>query len=302
MTNQKPKIVVIVGPTASGKTPLAIELAKKFNGEVVSADSRQVYRGLDVGTEKISPKETQGIPHHLIDIVDVGAIYTSVDFRRDADTAIRDISGRGKLPIIAGGTFFYVDTLLGKVSPAEVEPDREFRAGLELKDTDVLFRMLENQDPRRALDIDSENRRRLIRALEIVNVLGNVPASKLEVCPYDVLMIGILTDPVELRARIRARAESAITRGLVEETKILIENGVSKERLKEIGLEYRLVLEFLDGMYDEATLIQKLEEKVWQYAKRQRTWLKRDQSIHWFSLSDTKKIFSTVTTFLQTTD
>jgi len=129
----KSKIIVIVGPTASGKTGLAIELAKKFDGEVISADSRQVYRGLDIGSAKVTPKETDGVPHHLLDVADPKEVYTAADFKRDALLAIDDIIARGKLPIICGGTFFYIDALLGKTSLPDVEPDEELRAELEEK-------------------------------------------------------------------------------------------------------------------------------------------------------------------------
>lgn len=295
----KPKLLIIVGATASGKTSLSIDLAKEFTGEIISADSRQVYRSLDVGTEKISPNEMQNIPHHLIDVVDVGTIYSARDFARDADVAIADISKRNKLPIIAGGTFFYIDVLLGRAKTAEVEPNEELREYLSDFSPEALYGQLEALDPKRAMGIDRHNKRRLIRALEIVSEQGTVPEIKDQECPYDVLLLGIERTREELRARIKARAEKALERGLVEETRKLLEATVSAGRLSEIGLEYRLVLQYLDGELTEEQLIEKLEQKVWQYAKRQLTWLKRDSTIEWVTPGKRDEIIKLVKNWLQ---
>ena len=295
----KPKVLVLVGPTASGKTALSIELAKHFSGEVISADSRQVYRALDIGTEKISPAEMQGVRHHLIDVVDVGTIYTAADFKRDATEAIGEICSRSHLPIIAGGTFFYVDVLLGKVPTADVEPNEELRAYLNDFNTEALYRQLEEVDPERAMNIDRHNKRRLIRALEIVAAKGLVPTTTSEQKQYDTLILGVERTRTELRTRIRARAEAALKRGLVAETKKLLEQQVSAGRLSEIGLEYRLVLAYLNGTLAESELVDQLEAKVWQYAKRQLTWLKRDTSIIWVDPLDREAIFSTVRDWLE---
>ncbi len=299
MISSKPKIVVVVGPTASGKTALAINIAKKFSGEVISSDSRQVYTGLDIGTEKVTPEEMSNIPHHLIDIVEPKIIYTAFDFKKDAEKAIQDIQQRGKLPIIAGGTFFYLDILLGRIKTPKVPPNPELRVELEKLDTASLYKRLEALDPRRASTIDSQNHRRLIRAIEIANSLGEVPKLKSIDCPYEVLMIGINTDKQELRTRLRKRAEEALTKGLVEETEQLLKTGVSRERLSEIGLEYRVVLDYLDNKLSPEELIQKLEEKNWQYAKKQLLWLKNDESIEWFNPEQAEDILNRVAEWLQ---
>ncbi|MFT7507364.1 MAG: tRNA dimethylallyltransferase [Acidimicrobiales bacterium] len=301
MNGTKPKVVVIVGPTASGKTALALTLAKKFSGEVISADSRQIYRRLDIGTEKITPEEMDSIPHHLIDVCDVETVYNASDFKDAGTQAITEICSHGNLPIIAGGTFFYIDTLLGKIVAPEVPPNPELRAHLEELSTEMLFAQLERTDPERSFTIDRDNKRRLIRALEIGQALGSVPKQHilLEDLPYDVLTIGIQTNKVELRARIRARAEQALTRGLIEETQELLDSGVTHERLSEIGHEYRIVLAYLAGSLDDQALIQKLEEKNWQYAKTQSTWLKRDDSIQWFEHDDIENITKAVATFIE---
>ena len=296
---KKSKLLVVVGPTASGKTSLSISLAKQFKGEIISADSRQVYRSLDIGTEKVTEKEMDGVQHHLIDVVDVGTVYSATDFKRDAEEVIRDCTNRGRLPIVAGGTFFYIDVLLGKAATADVEPNEELRDYLNDFNTEALYRQLETVDPVRASTIDKHNKRRLIRALEVVSAKGRVPQEADNDCPYDVLLLGIERSREELRARIRARAEAALTRGLVEETKDLLEQNVSAGRLSEIGLEYRLVLQYLNGELSDTELIQRLEEKVWQYAKRQLTWLKRDDAIRWVDPVDRERIFSTVETWLK---
>lgn len=293
----KPKLVVLVGPTASGKTALSIEIAKEFSGEVISADSRQVYERLDIGTEKVTAAEMQGIPHHLLDVVPPEVVYTAHDFKRDSAAAIEEILNRSRLPIVAGGTFFYVDMLLGKISTPDVPPDPALRAHLEELSTETLFTSLERLDPERAFHIDPNNKRRLMRALEIVKSEGKVPQLKVE-SPYDTLILGIKTDKTELRNRIRSRAEQAIERGLVTETKQLLKNGLSKERLSEIGLEYRIVLEYLDGELTDGEFIQKLEEKNWQYARKQLTWLKRDESIVWIDRTDTETVFTKIREFL----
>jgi tRNA dimethylallyltransferase len=299
-TPKKTKLIVIVGPTGSGKTSLSLLLAKEFNGEVISADSRQIYKKLDVGTEKITLEEMHGIPHHLIDLCDIDTIYTAFDFKKDAEEAISLIIENGHTPIIAGGTFFYIDTLLGTMSSAPVAPNRTLREELEKKTTEELFAELQTQDPTRASNIDQHNRRRLIRALEIVAAITTVPHTMTEAdCPYNVLKIGISVDKDVLRTRLRARAQGALERGLIEETQRLLAEGISKERLSEIGHEYRIVMEYLNGDFDKNVMLQKFEEKNWQYAKRQLMWLKRDTAIRWIAREDEEVIIEAVSTFLE---
>ena len=300
MIQKKSKIIVIVGPTASGKTGLSLLLAQQFVGEVINADSRQVYKGLDIGTEKIPHKEMGGIPHHLLSIVDINEVYTAMDFKNDAETAIAEITVRGNIPIIAGGTFFYIDTLLGKMSTSPVEPNWQLREELEKLPVEVLYKQLQEKDLRRGATIEKDNKRRLIRALEIVDTLSQVPEQNTKIeCPYDALTIGISVDKEMLKERLRLRAQSALTRGLVEETKSLLAAGVSKERLSEIGLQYKVVMEYIDDIITDTELIQKLGEKNWQYAKRQLLWLKRNKDIIWFERDETEKIVRQVHTFLQ---
>lgn len=315
---EKPKVIVIVGPTASGKTALSLLLAKQFSGEIINADSRQVYKKLDVGTEKITKEEMGGIPHHLLSIVDINTVYTAMDFKKDAEIAIAEITTRRNLPIIAGGTFFYIDTLLGKMGTSPVEPNWKLRAELEKHSSETLFKLLQVKDPRRSNTIEKDNKRRLIRALEIVHELQSVPEqNSKEESPYDVLTIGISVDKEVLKERLRTRAQDALIRGLIEETQSLLATRVSRDRLSEIGLQYKVVMEYLDSHSNtenrkaevrgqtpyspmtNAELIQKLGEKNWQYAKRQLLWLKRNEDIVWFKREETDAISTLVSEFLK---
>ncbi len=280
---QKPKLLSIVGPTGSGKTALSIELAKTFRGEVISADSRQVYRGMDLGTGKVTREEMAGVPHHLLDIADPKTdLYTGSDFARNAGAAITDIITRGKLPIIVGGTFFYTELLRGTMQSAPVAPNPRLRAELEEKTVIELYAMLAATDPRRAVVIDSENKRRLIRALEIIDSLGVVP----EVTPiesaYEWLTIGIAVPTEILNERIRERIIERLNQGMIEEISDLHTNGVSFERMEDFGLEYRYISRYLRGTLTREAMIEELTNKTRQFAKRQRMWLKRDPSITWF--------------------
>jgi tRNA dimethylallyltransferase len=297
MVKKRPKIIVIVGPTASGKTGLSLHIAQKIHGEIISADSRQVYRGLDIGTEKITAEEMGGIPHHLIDVADPKDIYTVSEWKSSAEHLITEISERGHVPIIVGGTFFYIKTLLGASIP-EVAPNDALRAKLEALSTPELFSMLQKLDPERAKTIDADNPRRLVRALEIIDTLGSVPERTHE-NPYDALIIGITHEPEELKKRISKRLGETLDKGLIEETEKILAEGVSKERLEEIGLEYRVALEYLDGILTKEECEKKLIQKVWQYAKRQLTWLKKMNDVHWYTLDEKEKILKDVRGFLK---
>ncbi len=294
----KPKVLVIVGPTASGKTSLSIELAKKFDGEVISADSRQVYRGLDIGTGKVTTEEMQGIPHHLLDVAEPIDTYTVADFVRDGRNATDGILSRGKLPVVVGGTFLYVDALLGKISTPEVPPNEMLRAKLELLTKETLFKMLEDRDPERALRIDKSNKRRLIRALEIIDAIGVVPKAQSEEL-YNTLTIGIDIEKETLQKNIHDRLISRIQKGMIEEVQSLHTKGLSYERLKELGIEYKYIAEYLEAKISKEEMLSQIEIKSRQYAKRQMTWLKRDKTIEWISSDDTRGFGTVVSEFLK---
>ena len=299
----KPKVISIVGPTASGKSALAVDLALLFNGEVISADSRQVYRELDLGSGKVTIEEMKGIPHHLLDVANLDYIYTGADFIKDANSAIFDILKREKLPIIAGGTFFYIELLKGESQSAPVEPNPTLRAELEQLSDEQLFAKLNTLDPERAQSIDSKNCRRLIRALEIIDSLGKVPTISKKESNYDFLTIGIKIDKDLLKQRIEQRLSDRLEKGMVEEVENLLKNGISPARLHDLGLEYRYITEYLEGKITYEKMKEKIVIKSLQFAKRQYTWLKRDKSIIWFDFPITlDKVENTVKNFLAITE
>jgi tRNA dimethylallyltransferase len=280
--NNKPKVVVIVGPTASGKTALSIELALKCNGEIISADSRQVYKGLDIGTGKVTREEMRGVGHHLLDVANPTETYTVHSYAEDARHAIHDILSRGKLPIIVGGTFLYIDALLGRVSTPEVLPNEKLRTELEKLTLQELTEHLAEIDPLRASSIDTKNKRRLVRAIEIVTALGVVPEIQSDEL-YASLSIGISIPKEELKRNIHSRLTARIENGMIEEVQNLLKNGLSHERLAELGIEYKCISGYLQNKITQEEMCSLIEVKSMQYAKRQMTWLKRDSTIVWVS-------------------
>lgn len=273
MTSQMTKILCIAGPTASGKSSRAVEEALRRNGEIISVDSRQVYRGLDIGTEKTSVEEMRGVPHYLIDIRDPQEMYSAGDFVHDATRLIAEISARGKLPILVGGTHFYFDALLHGL-PAQVDANPALREELERLPTEELYARVRRADARRAAELDPLNRRRLIRALEIIEAKGAVPPRLNLGEKYTVEWIVIDPPNEELRARIDERLASAIARGLVDEVR-RVREAVGDARLNELGLEYKIVGEYLRGECTEGSLLPTLSAKLWQYARRQKAWLRK---------------------------
>ncbi len=290
----KPKLLVILGPTAVGKSDLAVDLALKFNGEIISADSRQVYKGLDIGTGKITTAEMKGVPHHLLDVADPQQRFTAIDWKTLAEKATSEITARKKLPIICGGTGFYISTLIDNLGFPEVEADTEEQKKLETMSVDDLFKELKKVDPNRSATIDPKNKRRLARAILIARELGAVPPiSQPSEAPYDVCMIGINLPPEQLKERIRTRLIKRLDAGMIEEAQRLHDaqdaqgrpahSPLSFERMEELGLEYRYLSYFLKKELTREQLIETLSAKIWQYAKRQMTWFKRDQRIQWFT-------------------
>lgn len=268
----KGSIHLVAGPTASGKTARAVALAKELDGEVISVDSRQVYRMLDIGTEKITPEEMAGVPHHLIDIRDSKETYSAGDFVEDAERLIADIHSRGKTPILAGGTHFYFDALLYGLPP-ETPPDETLRADLEARTDEELMREIAAKDPERALRLDPKNRRRLIRALEIIAKHLRVP-ERPSTPRYEGTWIVLNPPKEELKERIARRLEEAFARGLIEEV-AQVREYVGDDRLNELGLEYRVVGEYLRGEREQEHLMPTLNAKLWHYARRQKAWLRK---------------------------
>ncbi|MDD5083510.1 MAG: tRNA (adenosine(37)-N6)-dimethylallyltransferase MiaA [Candidatus Moranbacteria bacterium] len=275
-TQPKPhRILAIVGPTASGKSSLAIELAKKYDGEIISADSRQIYRGMDIGTGKVTPEEQTLAKHHLIDIREPSEDYNVTDFKRDAATLIEDIQSRGKLPIICGGTLFWVQSLIDNQSFPAVPPNPKLRSELAPLSCEILFQKLQALDPKRAETIDAKNPIRLIRAIEIATAIGSVPALT-QTKPNENYFIIALNPPKEiLDANIKKRLEERFNEGMIDEVRNLNTQGISWERLEGFGLEYRWIALFLQGKIDEPAMKEKLRFNIIHYAKRQLTWLRR---------------------------
>ncbi|MEK9184430.1 MAG: tRNA (adenosine(37)-N6)-dimethylallyltransferase MiaA [Patescibacteria group bacterium] len=271
--NDELTLKCVVGPTASGKSARAVALAKELDGEVISVDSRQVYRMLDIGTEKTSTEEMEGIPHHLIDIRDPKDAYSAGDFMKDATSLISSIRARGKEPILAGGTHFYFDALLYGL-PIGTTPDPLFRTELEARSAESLMNEIRERDPRRASKIDPSNKRRLVRALEIIAEHGQVPVRDDAIPRYRVEWIVLDIEREELRDRIDKRLEKAFENGLIEEVE-RVRAYVGDDRLNELGLEYRMVGEFLRGERDQESLLPALSAKLWHYARHQKAWLRR---------------------------
>ncbi len=296
----KINIIVIVGPTASGKSDLAIRLAKKVRGEIISADSRQVYVGLDIGTgkvprDRIKNKELRikefysgGVRHHLLDVASPKRQFSVSRYKKLAEKAIRDIVKRGKVPIICGGTGLYIDTLLGKMPIPEVPPNWELRQKLEKKSTEELFAQLKKLDPSRAKTIDPSNPRRLIRALEIVlttkKPVPPLAPRRYPLAPsYTVLWLGINPGKEILAKRIEKRLDQRLKQGMIKEVSKLHQSGVSCERLESFGLEYRWVAQYLQKKIPPTEMRGGLLRNIVRYSKRQMTWFKRNPEIQWIS-------------------
>jgi len=276
---EKPKLIVVLGPTASGKSELAVKIAKKFSGEIISADSRQVYRGMDIGTGKITKREMEGIPHYLLDIASPKRQFTVVQYQKKALEAIKKIYKKKKIPIICGGTGFYIQALVEGLNIPAVKPDPKLRKDLEKLSVEELFRKLKKLDPRRAKNIDFKNKRRLIRALEIV-IKANKPVPRIkEQLNFDVLYLGMRKSMPELKKLIKKRLLGRLEKGMIAEVKRLKNppagRGISWKRLDDFGLEYRYIARYLREKLTKQEMINELQKEIERYAKRQMTWFKK---------------------------
>ncbi len=295
---EKPLMIAIVGPTATGKSDLGVLLGKHFGGEVISADSRQVYRGLDIGSGKITPREMKGVPHHLLDIRDPKRTYSVAHFQRDGRKAIKHILARGKLPIVVGGTGFYVDALLADMSFPEVKPDLALRKALKNLSPLELHKKLLELDPKRAESIDARNPVRLIRAIEIASHDGPV-APVIISSPYNVLYIGLKTDNASLKELIKQRLVKRMKQGMLAELRRLHADGLSWKRMEALGLEYRYGARLLQMQISKAEFMILLSGEIYKYAKRQITWFKRNKEIHWLDIADKRKALIEVSRFIE---
>jgi len=279
------KILIVVGPTASGKSSLAVQLARALCGEIVSADSRQVYKGLNIGTGKVTKKEMDGVPHHLLDVCSPKSFFSAGDYAKQARSVIADIGLRGKLPIIVGGTGFYIDALIGRIPLPDVPPNAKLRTMLSKKSTAQLFALLGKRDPSRAASMDTPSERnnkvRLIRALEIAHSLGKVPIMEVGP-PYDALWVGIVPNDKALRENINTRLTQRISAGMIREAQKLHKAGLSYKRMEELGLEYRSLAKLLQKKITRVEFANGLERDIWRYARKQIGYWKRNKNIKWF--------------------
>ncbi|MDP4032640.1 MAG: tRNA (adenosine(37)-N6)-dimethylallyltransferase MiaA [Pseudorhodobacter sp.] len=321
---QNMKIIVILGQTATGKSDFAVYVARQVDGEIISADSRQVYKGMDLGTGKIIPDTKnssnfstgqakkkyvfthKGVPHYLLDVASPSRIFTVSDFQKLANKRIEEIIKHGKIPIICGGTGFYIDAVVNGTVFPEVPPNKKLRDKLYPKDAIALFRYLEKLDPERAKNIDKNNKVRLVRAIEIAKALGSVPKLSarqgLAENKLEVLKIGLTLPPEILKERIKTRLLARIKKGMIKEIENLHKDGLSWKRLHSFGLEYRYVALYLQNKLTKKEMIEKLNTEIWHYAKRQKTWFKRDPNTFWINplkKSDKIKALKEVKKFLK---
>lgn len=283
------KVIAIVGPTAVGKTSLSIELAKQFNGEIISGDSMQVYRGLDIGTAKVTAEEMEGIPHHLIDVRDVDESYSAADFQKAARKAIQEISDRGKLPIIVGGTGLYIQSLLWDYklgNEGELEDDSlraKYEAFAEENGNLALWEKLQLTDPLAAEKIHCNNRKKMIRALEVFELTGHSILEPKEQPKelYDSFLIGLNTDRSILYQRINQRVDLMVEQGLLAEAKNLAKKPTVQAAQ---GIGYKEFFPYLSGGSSLEAALEEVKLHSRRYAKRQLTWFRNRMSVRWYDL------------------
>lgn len=279
-----PNLIVVLGPTASGKSALGIVTAQRFRGEIVSADSRQVYRGLDIGSAKVTPAERALVPHYLLDVVDPQEVYTVSQYQQAAVIAIDAILARNYLPLLVGGSPHYIQAVVDNFDIPRIPPQPELRSELEARPLPDLLARLEQLDPKSAATIDRNNPRRVIRALEVCIVSGK-PFSEQQgrARPlYRSLLLGIQWPRDVLYQRIDERVDERMQQGMVEEVHTLLMQGVTHERMEALGLEYRFVSRWLRNEYaSEAEMVQRLKYAIHDFTRRQLTWFRRDTRIVW---------------------
>jgi tRNA dimethylallyltransferase len=293
LEQEKGKLLVIIGPTAVGKTNLSIEMAKRFNGEIISGDSMQVYRGMDIGTAKIKEEEKGGIAHYLLDIKEPNEPFSAAEFQERANSLIEDIQSRGKLPIIVGGTGLYIQSVIYDYQFSEAPSDPLYRAELERRvqeqGIDDVFAELEKMDPESAERIHPNNVRRVIRALEIYHCTGHTMSEQLNEQPsemkYDTCIIGLTMDRDQLYTRINHRVDIMVEEGLVAEVHGFFEQGLKDcQSIQAIG--YKELYGFFEGRIGKSDAIESLKQNSRRYAKRQLTWFRNKMDVSWFDVTN----------------
>lgn len=277
----KPKIVAVVGTNASGKSALGIRLAKQFEGEIISADSRQVFRGLDLGSGKVTTEEMQGVPHYLIDVREPGEFFSMADFQKMSYEKIEEIRARKHLPMIVGGTGLYVDSVLDGYQLSDQEPDLAYRAELEKLTTPALYAKLVTLVP--DVNVEKNNRNRVMRMLERIHDGDDAVPSKQ--ARYDSLRLGVSWERDVLAKRIDERIRMRLEQGMIEEVQGLLDSGVSRDFLLGLGLEYRYITQYLIGeIPDRDDMLAQLAHAIKKFAKRQMTWFRRNPDIIWLDM------------------
>ena len=301
----KPKVIVICGPTASGKTALGVELAKKIDGEVVSCDSMQIYKDMTIGTAKPLPEEMQGIKHYLIDFVSPDTRYSVAEFKQDATNAIEEILKKGKIPILVGGTGLYIDSLIYGIEYNDIEIDEDYRISLEKianeEGLNVLYNKAKEIDSEAMEKISPNDKKRIIRVLEIYKATGKTKTqqeieSKQKEIKYDFRIFAIDMDRQILYERINKRVDSMIANGLIEEVKHLLEQ-YKKFPTAMQGLGYKEVAEYLNGNCTKEEMIDNIKMQTRRYAKRQLTWFRKNKQTIW--LDGTKDIQNNINIILE---
>jgi tRNA dimethylallyltransferase len=286
----KPLVVAVLGPTATGKSALALALAERHAGEIINCDSTAVYRGFDIGTDKIADADRRGIPHHLIDIADPTDDYTAAQYARDAAAAIRDIHARGHLPILAGGTGFYFRALTRGLFPGPGRDEllrRRLESIAERRDVIWLHRLLRRVDPESARRIQPRDLKRLVRALEVFFLTGrpltaHFADTRSEIPDMDVLAIALRLPPKEISERVTRRVDEQFARGLLDEIRALRARGVPETARPFGGLVYRQAMEHLQGVRDEAATRTLIAQENRRYARRQLIWFRKEPNLSWF--------------------
>ena len=292
---EKKPLIVLTGPTAVGKTALSIQLARRIGGEIISADSMQVYRHMDIGTAKIRLEEMDGVPHHLIDILEPTEDFNVVRFQALARAAAEDIYSRGKIPIVAGGTGFYIQALLNDIDFTQIDENTQFREEMERlaaeQGAEVLHERLRAVDPESAEAIHANNVKRVIRALEYYEQTGEKisahnEAERAKTSPYHFFYYVLNTDRTVLYERIEKRIDEMMEEGLVEEVRQLQAMGCRRDSVAMQGLGYKEILDYLDGACTLEDAIYKIKRDTRHFAKRQITWFKREKHVTWINKKD----------------
>lgn len=306
---KKQKLIVLIGPTAVGKTSLSIELAKRFNAEIISGDSMQIYKGMDIGTAKITQEEMEGIPHHLLDIKEPEESFSTAEFQELVRAKIEEISTRGRLPMIVGGTGLYIQSAIYDYHFTASPSDQSFREALERQaDEDgpeALHQTLKEADPESAARIHPNNIRRVIRALEVIHCTGKtaseVQGDQSPELLYNTALVGLTMDRELLYERINLRVDRMVEQGLLQEVKHLYDKGLRDcQSIQAIG--YKELYDYFDGNVTLQQAIENLKQNSRRYAKRQLTWFRNKMKVEWFDMSeseDIEKKFAEISKFIE---